>query len=140
MCHYPEVQKWGLENYFGVDLKWRMFRGDVDRDAVVNAMSTDNDDEADRPALPDELPFAHRVARRSRGTVQHDWHEWAQHREGYSSDHYTLAVAAYSKWQRKSEATPFAIVVRLEDLGGTVQVYNHVVAELDVLIEQQIET
>ena len=142
VCHYPEVQKWGLENYFGVDLKWRMFRGDVDRDAVVNAMSTDNDDddEADRPALPDELPFAHRVTRRSRGTVQHDWHEWAQHREGYSSDHYTLAVAAYSKWQRKSEATPFAIVVRLEDLGGTVQVYNHVVAELDVLIEQQIET
>lgn len=146
VAHYPEVQKWGLENYFGVDMKWRMFRGDVDRDAVVNAMSKDDDDESDRPELPDELTFAHRITRRSRGTVQHDWLEWTEHREDFSDDHYTLAVAAYSRWdrnkkpeQRGFKPCPYAIVVRLEDLGGTVHVYNHAIAELDVLIEEQIE-
>lgn len=140
VAHYPEVQKWGLESYFGVDLKWRMFRGDVDRDAVVNAMSTDDDDTADRPELPDELAFAHRVTRRSRGTVQHDWLEWTEHKEAFSADHYTLAVAAYSKWQRNTEPAPYALVIRLEDLGGTVHVYNHAVTDLDLLIEEQIES
>lgn len=139
VTHYPEVQKWGLESYFGVDLKWRMFRGDVDREAVINAMSTEDDDRADRPELPNELAFAHRVTRRSRGTVQHDWLEWSEHKEDFSADHYTLAVAAYSRWQRNTETAPYAVVIRLEDLGGTVHVYNHAVAELDVLIEQQIE-
>ena len=140
------MQKWGLENYFGVDLKWRMFRGDVDRDSVINAMSKEDDDESDRPDQPNELPFTHRVTRRSRGTVQHDWLEWTEHKEGYSADHYTLAVAAYSRWdrnkkpgQRDFKACPYAIVGRLEDLGGTVHVYNHAVAELDLLIEEQIE-
>lgn len=146
VAHYPEVQKWGLENYFGVDLKWRMFRGDVDRDSVINAMSKEDDDEIDRPDQPNELPFTHRVTRRSRGTVQHDWLEWTEHKEDYSADHYTLAVAAYSRWdrnkkpgQRDFKACPYAIVARLEDLGGTVHVYNHAVAELDLLIEEQIE-
>lgn len=147
VAHYPEVQKWGLENYFGVDLKWRVFRGDVDRDSVVNAMSTGDDENADRPDLPNELAFEHRITRRSRGTVQHDSFEWTEHKHDFSSDHYTLAVAASPKWNRNRKPeqpgytpSPYAIVVRLEDLGGTVHVYNQVIAELDILIEEQIES
>jgi len=42
--HYPEVQKWGLESYLGVDLKWRMFRGDITREKVSQAMSAGDDE------------------------------------------------------------------------------------------------
>lgn len=140
VAHYPEVQKWGLESYFGIDLKWRMFRGDVDRDDVVNAMTVDSDgDDAGAPEMPGELKFEHRLNRRSRGTIQHDWHEWSRHGKDYSSNHYTLAIAAHHRWDRRVQPTKFAVVVRIEDLGGTVKVYNEVITELDLLIEQQAE-
>ena len=134
-AHYPEVQKWGLESYLGVDLKWRMFRGDVSRDEITAAMSTitefetevDGIEEAD---LPNELAFMHRVTRRSRGTVQHDWLEWTQHRAEFSTNHYTLAIASYKRWQRNQLPVPYAVVVRIEDLGGIVPVYNDVVSLL----------
>jgi hypothetical protein len=136
-AHYPEVQKWGLESYLGVDLKWRMFRGDVDRDAVVDGMSRADDDLSDddeNNALPSELQFSHRVTRRSRGAVQHDWCEWTQHREAYSDNHYTLAIAAYSRWQRNTASVPFGIVMRVEDLGATVPIYTPIAAMIDVLL------
>ena len=50
-----------------------------------------------------------------------------------------MLAAAYSKWQRNSKPATFTSVVRLEGLGSTVRVYNHVVIELDVLIEEQIQ-
>jgi hypothetical protein len=130
--HYPEVQKWGLESYLGVDLKWRMFRGDVSRDEITAAMSTigvfDTEvEETEEAVLPNELAFTHRVTRRSRGTVQHDWLEWTQHRPEFSSNHYTLAIASYKRWQRNQSPVPFAVVVRIEDFGATIPVYNDVV-------------
>lgn len=138
VAHAPEVQKWGLERYFGIDLKWRMFRGDKSRDEIVDAMSEqidesdiDSDDDDgfevnDEAALPKELPFQPSVQKRSRGTVQHATYEWGQHKSSYSDGHYTLAIAAYKRWQRSVGNIPIAVVVRLEDLGRKVPIYSAV--------------
>ena len=137
VVHYPEVQRWGLERYLGTDLKWRMFRGDVDREEIITAMSRDEEtDEADEEVeLPNELKFEHKITRRSRGTVQHDVFEWTQHRDEFSGKPYTLAIAAYKRWQRKVDDVPYAVVVRVEDLGQAANVYaeiKDVLARLEV--------
>jgi subtilase family protein len=141
VAHAPEVQRWGLERYLAVDLKWRMFRGNVDRDSVVAAMSEavsesdeelpDDEEQAGADAeLPSELAFRLKVNRRSRGTVQHDWHEWTQHKTEYSDGQYTLAIAAYKRWNRAVQPVPVAVVIRIEDLGRAVPVYARVQAVL----------
>jgi hypothetical protein len=94
---YPEVKRWGLESYFGSDLKWRMFRGDMDRATVVAAMSRNAESDSDQE-LPSEVQFDHQVIRRSRGTVQHDSLEWTKHHESFSQIHYTLALASHKRW------------------------------------------
>ena len=137
VVHYPEVQRWGLERYLGTDLKWRMFRGNVDREEIITAMSRDEEtNEADEEVeLPNELQFEHKITRRSRGTVQHDVLEWQQHRREFSGQPYTLAIAAYKRWQRKVDDVPYAVVVRVEDLGRTAKVYaeiNEILARLEV--------
>jgi len=148
VVHDPEVQRWGLESYFGIDLKWRMFRGDVDRDQILEQMSGSDDAGDSDPVVPNEDPdeetdeasdlaFEHKLTRRSRGSVQHDWFEWKQHKAEFSDGHYTLAITATTRWSRNPQPTKFAVVVRIEDLGGTIQVYTEVATELDVLIEQQ---
>lgn len=144
VVHAPEVQRWGLERYFGADLKWRMFRGDKKRDEIVDAMSesTDESDEEtladlllvdeEEALLPKELSFHPSVIKRSRGTIQHAVFEWGKHQRQYSDRHYTLAIAAYKRWQRKVSPIPFAVVVRLEDLGRRVEIYSRVRIGLEV--------
>lgn len=144
VVHAPEVQRWGLERYFGVDLRWRMFRGDKDRDDIVEAMSEPVDesdevtldemllDEQEETTLPKELKFKPTFRKRSRGSVQHACYQWSQHKKEYSDGHYTLAVAAYQRWQRKVENVPFAVVVRLEDLGRNVPIYVPVRTRIEV--------
>ena len=39
----PQVQRWGLEQYFGTSFKWRLFKGNIDRAAIVTAMSEDEE-------------------------------------------------------------------------------------------------
>lgn len=154
VVHAPKVQRWGLERYLGTTLKWSVFRGDSSRDEIISAMSVEEDDEAivsettaslaleneeDEEVTsgkPKELrKFKLGVNRRSKGTVQHDVYEWSIHQAEYSQSFYTLAVAAYGKWN-KTEADPLAIVVRIEDTTGTVPVY----AEVRNLLEIEIET
>lgn len=133
-CSHPEVQRWGLEEYLGVVLKWRMFRGDVDRGAVIAAMSKDSDEEgedsangdAEEPEMPNELKFKPGIRMRSRGTLQFASVDWTVHRPEYSVNHYTLAVAAHKRWTRTPGSTPFAIVVRLEELGRQTEIYAEV--------------
>lgn len=134
VVHAPEVQKWGLERYHGIDLKWRMFRGNIDRDEVVSAMSREGlqsdegaqESERDDVAaeLPSEVRFELGVMRRSRGTVQHDRHEWQHHQPEFSDNHYTLAIAAYKRWQRNTKPSQMAVVIRLEEQGQSVPIYT----------------
>lgn len=131
LCHYPEVQPWGLERYLGVDIKWKVFRGDLSRDEIINAMSDEEDEASSEGSEVKDLQFEHKVTRRSRGTVQHDRFTWTRHAEHYSSNHYTLAVATYRRWQRRVTPTRVGIVVWVEDLGREVPIY--------AAIEQSIE-
>lgn len=156
VVHAPKVQRWGLERYLGTTLKWRMFRGNVSRDDIINTMSLEENEEIDNDEIIASIPvedededeetttatkpkelenFKLGINRRSRGTVQHDVYEWSLHREEYSSNCYTLAVAAYGKWNKK-DADPLAIVIRIEDTTGTVPVYT----EVRTLLEIEVET
>ncbi len=140
VVHSPEVQRWGLERYFGTDLKWRMFRGDIRQDDVIAAMSTDEEDDSSEEdvVLPNELKFSHGVNRRSRGVIQHDLLSWKQHREEYSESPYTLAVSAYERWGRNNpDDVPFAIVIRIEETGRLAQIYAETV---QALAEIEIQT
>ena len=139
VVYAPQVQRWGLENYLGTTLKWRMFRGDVDQEDIIQSMSVENDeDDNETVENPKELKFTPGVTLRSRGTVQHGVLEWKQHRLEYSTNCYTLAIAAYEKWQRANpEPVPYAVVVRLEDTTQTAEVYAGIQA---ILTNLQVET
>jgi hypothetical protein len=130
LCYYPEVQRWGLDQYMGTTLKWRIFRGDVERDAIIRAMSEEIGPDELRP---NEIKLKYGVDKRSRGTVQHDYFEWFDHKDEYSQNHYTLAIASSEKWKRQaSPPVPFAVVVRIQDTSQTVAVYS----EVDRLLNQ----
>jgi hypothetical protein len=126
VVHTPEVQQWGLEQYLGVAIKWRMFRGDVPQEDVFAAMSRPEQKGIDPPDLPQEISFGIGINQRSRGTVQHDVAEWKQHRHGFSDHNYTLALTGYSRWSRQVEAVPYAVVVRLEETTRTAEIYTEV--------------
>ena len=136
LAHAPQVQRWGLERYLGSTMKWRLFRGDVNQEDVISAMSVEDVGDADsQPERPKELQCELKVNVRSRGCVQHDVYEWNQHQVHYSESAYTLAVASYSRWDRRIDPIPFAIVVRLKDMSGRVQVYSEVqsiLAQLEI--------
>jgi len=133
----PEVQRWGLEQYLGTGLKWRVFRGDGSRDAVVAAMSANEDendtqDESDAEEIDQgeelkELKFELGITKRSRGSIQHDVAEWSVHKAEFSTHNYTLALTAFEKWGRTNlSPVPFAVVVRLEDTSQTVNIFTEV--------------
>ncbi|MEA5550197.1 S8 family peptidase [Anabaena cylindrica UHCC 0172] len=129
VVHAPEVQRWGLERYLGTTLKWRMFRGDVEREDIRNAMSLEDDQDNNEGDLakPKELSFNIGLTLRSRGTVQHDIFEWKIHRQEHSNNFYTLAIAAYEKWGRENPSpVSYAVVVRLEDTTQSALVYAEV--------------
>ncbi len=147
VCYSPEVQRWGLERYLGTTFQWRMFRGDVDQNVVIAAMAQDSADsdaamesETDVPIeMPQELRFNIGVQQRSRGTVQHDIFEWDEHLEDFSRGHYTLAVAAIERWNRQNPPSiPYAVVVRIEDLSRSVEIYTEIRAAVEV--EENIQT
>lgn len=148
VSYASEVQRWGLERYLGTTLQWRVFRGDVDQNSVITAMAQDSagaeaagGDEADVSAeMPQEIRFIIGVQQRSRGTIQHDVYEWTQHQEAFSEGHYTLAVATFEKWNRTNPPpVPYAVVVRIEDLSRSVEIYSEIRAAVEVEAEAEEE-
>ncbi len=132
----PEVQRWGLERYLGTTLKWRLFRGDIDRESVIDSMSVEDEtDDEYRSSLEQELQFFPGVNLRSRGTLQHAVHDWTAHEESYSTHNYTLALATYERWSSPgNREIPYAVVVRLEDLTQSCQVYSLVQSLIEVRV------
>ncbi|MEG4505617.1 S8 family peptidase [Microcoleus sp. F6_B4] len=136
VVHAPQVQRWGLESYLGTTLKWRMFRGDVDKEDIIKSMSVEGDEDDEKTTENmKELNFFPSIRLRSRGTVQHGVCEWKQHKLEYSQNCYTLAIAAYKKWKDKPVPVPYAVVVRLEDTTQTAQVYaevQNIITQLEI--------
>ena len=129
VAYSPDVQRQGLQRYLGTEVKWRLFRGDVDREAIVSFMSSEggDDDSTAGSENPGELSGEYKIRLRSKGTVQHDVFEWHEHRASFSASNYTLAIASYEKWKRtRAEPVPYAVVVRLEDRSLTAPVYSEV--------------
>lgn len=140
VVHTPDVQRWGLEEYLGTVLKWRLFRGDVPQEQVITEMSVAEPSAlhpAEEPAETEnlkEVKFALGVTLRSRGTIQHDVAVWKEHRAEFSENHYTLAIGAYERWGRSSPSpVSFAVVVRLEDRSNTAEIYSEVQTALVAL-------
>jgi len=136
----PEVQKWGIEEYLGTTLKWRLFRGDTHQDEIINAMSQEDfeDDDTDENSSLSEIKNTKlKVTLRSKGTVQHDIAEWSRHQRSYSENNYTLAVVSQKKWTRITEPVPFGIVVRLQDKTRSASIYTEVENSLNNI---QIQT
>lgn len=135
----PEVQKWGIEEYLGTTLKWRVFRGDIPQEDIVNAMSQEDFDENNdgENFIPSELITKLGITLRSKGTVQHDIAEWSRHQRSYSENNYTLAVVSQKKWTRMTEPVPFGIVVRLQDKTRSASIYTEVE---NILNNIQIQT
>lgn len=136
VVHAPEVQRWGLERYLGTSLKWRLFRGNINREEIIAAMSNEAED-IEQPEMPNEMSNPKiGLTLRSRGAIQHDVYEWNRHRREFSTGLYTLAIAAYEKWGRAT--VPYAVVVRLEDTTRTCsQVYTEV---QNILAQIEIKT
>lgn len=141
VCFNPEVHNRGFGEYFGSTMQWRLFRGDVDREAIIEQISRPLEDEENGPAPEPprvrlDLSGAHGLQRRSRGTAQYDAISWDLHGAEFSRNHYTLAVTTFEKWQRANPApVPYAVVVRLEEQSRRVAIYDSVAIALEPQIE-----
>lgn len=135
----PEVQRWGLERYHGTELKWQVFRGNIDREEIKNAMSLDDEIEGeaadnlndDEDSLPKGMKYKIGFNLRAKGTIQHDIIEWKIHKEEYSKNYYTLAISTFKRWGRKVQSVPFAVVIRIEETGNKISINNEIKVEIE---------
>ena len=120
----PPVQQWGVAEYLGAEMKFRLFRGDCDIADVEAKLQREEDEknEASKLAL-DDLQTDLGILRRSRGTLQVDTHSWTRHEADFSADDYTLGVAlSAASWCKNGERVSVAVVVRVEDTTGNCEV------------------
>lgn len=120
----PPVQAWGIAEYLGAEMKFRLFRGDRDAEQIESLMQRDEGEEniAAKSGV-DGLDTELGITRRSRGTLQVDTHIWSQHDANYSADDYTLGIALKkASWCKEGESIPLAVVVRIEDTTGKCDV------------------
>ena len=120
----PRVQPWGVAEYLGAELKFRLYRGDKDA-AQVEALLQREDDEANIASKVGvkDLGTALGITRRSHGTLQADTHVWTKHETDYSGDDYTLSVALTgTEWSKEGDRVPVAVVVRVEDTTAKCEV------------------
>ena len=132
LAYDSEVQNWGLEDYLGLNVRWKVFRGDVKPEDVVLAFSS-----SDETAAPAELSNNRiGISLRSRGAIQHDVFEWERHQTAYSENTYTVAVIPQSRWPRLVPPARFGLVVRLEETSRTSPIYSEV---RDILTSIEVE-
>ena len=138
----PPVQRWGIQEYLGVQLKFRVFRGDEDLDQIQALLQRDAEEEnkaAEKHVDVQDLPGVLGIARRSFGTLQRDSFEWSNHNEKYSVNDYVIAVSIKpASWMRDTE-TAVAVVARVEDTTGTYQeLYARVRAKVQVPVRARV--
>jgi hypothetical protein len=120
----PPVQPWGVAEYLGAQLKFRLFCGDKPIDAIKAMMQReDGEENVAAETQVEDLPGTLRLRRRSVGTLQRDIFEWRNHDPAFSSDDYVLGVALSAASWCKAEPPriPIGIVVRIEDTSATCQ-------------------
>ena len=129
----PPVQSWGIAEYLGTEMKFRLFCGDKNAEEIEAMLQRDEDEEnIAAEAGVDDLKMKFRINRRSVGTLQRDTYEWGVHKEEFSADDYTLAVSlSAASWTKKDTPVPVAVIVRIEDTTGQcVELYARVRASI----------
>lgn len=137
----PPVQSWGIAEYLGAEMKFRLFCGDKNSDEIEALLQRDEDEEnVAAKAGVDDLKMNFGINRRSVGTLQRDTYEWSVHKEEFSADDYTLAVSlTAASWTKKDTPVPAAVVVRLEDTTGQyAELYARVRASIRARIVVQV--
>ncbi len=130
LAYAPPIQRRGIDDYLGVQLKYRLFRGDTPPQTLEKIMGLEEEEENSVRDTEDHMPGMIGFTLRSKGTLQHDVFEWNEHDSKWSTHNYTLAVAAYApKWT--DAPLRMAIVVRLElEEQRLIDVYSLVEAAL----------
>lgn len=134
----PPVQKWGLADYLGAELRFRLFRGDENPTDVSAFMALEVGSAQGRPDIQDQSgEFG--ITARSNGTLQREYFSWKQHSRAYSAYPYTLAIALTpSNWLDAGEIVPVAVAVRIEDeTGACTTLYASVLASVMAEVEAQ---
>ncbi len=137
----PPVQQWGVAEYLGARLKFRLFRGDKPTDQIVSMMQRNDDEEnLTSDVQVDHLPGKLKIQRRSVGTLQRDVFEWHDHESEFSANDYILAVSlSAASWCKDTTSVPLGLAVRLEDTTGRCQrLYSQVQAR--VLAQVQLQS
>ena len=120
----PPVQAWGVAEYLGAQLKFRLFRGDKSIDEIVSMMQReDGDENVASETQVEDISGRLRIRRRSVGALQRDLFEWNDHDAAFSTDDYVLGVSLSAASWCKAEpiSVPIGIAIRIEDTSGTCQ-------------------
>jgi hypothetical protein len=134
----PSVQKWGLTDYLGAELRFRLFRGDENPTDVSAFMALEVGSTQIRPNVGDQSGELG-ITARSNGTLQRECFIWKQHSREYSAHPYTLAIALTpSQWLDSGEFVPVAVAVRIEDETGVCNtLYASVRASVTAEVQAQ---
>ncbi len=121
----PPVQRWGLGDYLGSQLKFWLYRGDKSTDEIIAQHQREMDEPNTIPdGTTDHMDGKLGITLRSVGTLQRDVFEWSEHRDEFSNNDYTLAVSVIgtTKWVKDEHLqVPLAVVVRVEETTGVYQ-------------------
>ncbi|GAA5145472.1 S8 family peptidase [Prosthecobacter algae] len=125
----PPVQKWGVTEYLGTELKFWLYEGDNSPDEIMAQHQLEEGEENVKPSQS-MTPFQgiSGINRRSVGALQRDVFEWNRHVESLSTNDYTLVVSVpiRARWMN-SGLIPLAVVVRIEETSGQfVQLYSRI--------------
>lgn len=121
----PPVQRWGLGDYLGSQLKFWLYRGDKPITEIIAQHQRELDAPNTMPAgTTDHMDGKIGINLRSVGALQRDVFEWSEHRDEFSDHDYTLAVSVIgtTKWVKDENLEiPVAVVVRVEETSGVYQ-------------------
>ncbi|MFO1447484.1 MAG: S8 family peptidase [Opitutaceae bacterium] len=113
----PPVQPWGVEEYLGAEMKFRLFRGDRSYADIEKSLQLE-EGEANLASkiANDDMQGDPGITARSTGTLQRAVFAWHDHDPAYSADDYTLAISlSDASWIKPDTLVPLAVTVRLED-------------------------
>lgn len=135
VSYLPEVHRNALHRYMGTKLEWDLFRGDTEYSEVLDFYSEREESVEEQEVNEEDNPkkltgFTYGKRARSKGLVQHDIIEWTRHTEEHSNGDYVLALLFRSLWASKQKPVKYSVVVRLEDDGRAVQIYDLVRASV----------
>jgi subtilisin family serine protease len=129
----PPVQTWGVEEYLGAEMKFRLYRGDRSyQDIEASLQLDDGEENLASKVTADDMVGEPGITARSSGTLQRATFAWQDHDPAYSADDYTLAISLFgASWIKPGVLVPMAVTTRIEDRTSRFQeLYSRVKARV----------